>query len=72
MIILVCGGRNWDDQDAMNAALDRIHAETTVTLLIEGGQATRDKASARIWGADWQAQTWAISRNVPHRTYWAQ
>lgn len=72
MRILVCGGRDWNDQDRMDAALDAVHRKHGITLLIEGGQVSRDRKTDTLFGADWQAGTWAIRRRVPHWTCWAQ
>ncbi len=71
MRVLVCGGRNWNDQDRMDAALDAVHRKHGVTLLIEGGQVSRDRETDTLFGADWQAGTWAIRRKVPHWICWA-
>lgn len=62
MRLLVCGGRDYGDQDAAFRLLDRIHALCPVTCVIQG--------DAR--GADRLAKDWAISRGVPHDDYPAQ
>ena len=66
MRLLVCGGRDFDDQDFVDHCLDRAHRKRAVTLLMEGGHVTRDRETDYLYGADWQAGTWAISRGVPH------
>ena len=58
---LVCGGRDYDDRDALYAALDRLHAEHHFSMLIAGG--------AR--GADTLAYEWATARGVPTEVYMA-
>jgi hypothetical protein len=58
MRVLACGGRDYNDQARVDAALDAVHAKHTITLLIEGG--------AR--GADRQSRDWAKRRRVPYRT----
>lgn len=58
MKILVCGGRDYADQMALDHALDRVHAQYGITLLIEGG--------AR--GADRLARAWARRNKVKVRT----
>lgn len=58
MRILVTGGRDFTDADALAMALDAVHRKRGITLLIEGG--------AR--GADRLARAWAISRKVPYVT----
>lgn len=72
MRLLVCGGRDWRDQARMDAALDAVHRKYGVSLLIEGGQVSRDRATGELYGADWHAGTWAIRRCVPHWTCYAQ
>jgi hypothetical protein len=54
MRLLVCGGRNFADVNAIEAALETIHEKTPITLLIHGG--------AR--GADKLASEWAKRNNV--------
>ena len=64
MNILVCGGRDFADAHALNAELDGIHREKTITRLIHG--------AAR--GADALAAAWARSRNIPTSAfpaYWS-
>ena len=61
--VLVCGGRQFEDRDTLNAALDKLHHERGFTLLIAGG--------AR--GADSLAEAWAKAAGVPrkiHTPYW--
>lgn len=57
--ILVCGGRNFADQQYLMDHLDKRHAFQPITCIIEGG--------AR--GADSMARTWAILRGVPYEEY---
>jgi hypothetical protein len=56
MILLVCGGRDYEDGDFAFTVLDRIHTKRCITLIIEGG----------ALGADRVARCWAISRSVPY------
>jgi hypothetical protein len=58
---LVCGGRDYNDRDAVYAALDHLHAEHRFSMLIAGG--------AR--GADALAYEWATARGVPNEVYMA-
>lgn len=58
MRILVTGGRDFANADALSMALDAVHRKRGITLLIEGG--------AR--GADRLARQWAIARGVPYVT----
>jgi hypothetical protein len=53
--LLVCGGRDFDDQELAFAELDKIHRARGVAVVIHGG--------AR--GADSIASAWAKSRGVP-------
>jgi hypothetical protein len=62
--LLVCGGRYFDDQDRVDAILDRVHAELGVTVLIQGGQRYWCKRRRRLIGADYQAKVWAEKRGV--------
>ena len=59
MRLLVTGGRDYQDFQALCTTLDQIHKETPVTLLIHGG--------AR--GADSLAGAWAAFRQVPVRVF---
>ena len=58
MIVLVTGGRNYDDRQCVFDNLDVVHAVCPITLLIEGG--------AR--GADRLCREWAIARGIPYET----
>ena len=57
--VLVWGGRQFEDRDTLNAALDKLHHERGFTLLIAGG--------AR--GADTLAEEWARAAGVPRKIY---
>jgi predicted Rossmann-fold nucleotide-binding protein len=60
--VLVCGGRDYHDQDALYVALDRLHAEHHFAVVIAGG--------AR--GADSLAAQWAEHRGIPTEVYMAE
>jgi predicted Rossmann-fold nucleotide-binding protein len=60
--VLICGGRDYDDRDALQAALDRLHAEHGFAVVIAGG--------AR--GADTLAAQWAERRGLPAQVYMAE
>jgi YspA, cpYpsA-related SLOG family len=62
--VLVCGGRYFDNQDRVDAILDRVHAELGIAVLIQGGQKFWCKRSRRFIGADYQAKVWAEKRGV--------
>jgi len=55
MKVIVCGGREFADKRALFSSLDAIHAETPISLVIQG--------EAR--GADRLASAWAFSRGIP-------
>lgn len=59
MRVLVCGGRDFRDRDAVFRALDEIHARTPIDTIIHGGAS----------GADSLAAEWAHSRNVSREAY---
>src|ERR1700722_1879996 len=62
--LLVCGGRYFDDQDRVDAILDRVHAELGIAVLIQGGQKYSARRYRRFIGADYQAKVWAEKRGV--------
>ncbi len=53
--LLVCGGRDFDDRDLLDATLDAINRKHALEYVIEG-EAT---------GADTLAREWAESRGIP-------
>lgn len=55
MKILVCGGRDFGAKFIMFPALDKLHAQTPITCLVEGGAK----------GADAAAKEWARANNIP-------
>ena len=58
MILLVTGGRRRRDLMFIYKTLDRIHVNTPITCLIEGG----------ALGADEIARRWCLARNVHNAT----
>jgi hypothetical protein len=60
--VLVCGGRDFDDRAALDAALDRLHARRRFTLLIAGG----------AQGADAMSEEWARDRGIRTRIFMAR
>ncbi len=54
MIVVVTGGRDFDDRDLLFRTLDRIHDETPITLISNGGMTGADALSSR----------WAYERKV--------
>jgi hypothetical protein len=74
--VLVFGGRDFRNKEAIWQALDDLHATNPVTLLIEGGQVSVDPSESHLpwkertkWGADHFGHMWALSRKVPHKQY---
>jgi hypothetical protein len=61
MRVVITGGRDYKDRDFVYSALDNIHKETPITLLIEGGAE----------GADRFGRMWGKSRGVYVATLWA-
>lgn len=60
--VLVCGGRDYQDRDALFRTLDDLHAERPITAIIEGGAD----------GADYLAAQWSAFRGIPeHRRFYA-
>jgi hypothetical protein len=59
MRVLVCGGRDFQDDAALVRVLDELHAERPFTLLIHG--------AAR--GADRMAGSWAAARGIPCQAF---
>lgn len=65
MRVLVCGGRDFKDRDAVFAALGAIHGGTPITVLVHGNAP----------GADSLADGWAEAHGVTRRPYpadWAK
>ncbi len=52
--VLVCGGRDYPDCNRVYAELDRLHASSPITVVIQGGAN----------GADWWAASWAEDNKV--------
>ena len=48
MRVIVCGGRDYMDFDAVINALDALHKKKTITMVIEGGAKGAD-AHAAVW-----------------------
>lgn len=53
----------------MNAKLDALHAEHSFTVVINGGQVSRDRDV--LYGADHQVAVWAQSRGLPVLFFYA-
>lgn len=61
-VLIVCGGRDYEDRAFVYRAMDYIAARRTITYVVEGGQT----------GADTFAREWAKERGVPVHTEEAQ
>lgn len=59
MKVLICGGRDFHDDRFVDEFLDRIHAVTPITFVLEGGGR----------GADALAKAWALSEGIPGKTF---
>lgn len=57
--ILVCGGRNYKDQDKVNLILNKIHDDAGITCIVQGGAK----------GADELAKNWAERHNIECKEY---
>lgn len=70
---VVCGGRGERDGAFVAHHLDSLHRLARFSLIIEGGQRTRDPVTKEIvGGVDWHARQWAESRGVPCQTVKAE
>jgi hypothetical protein len=59
VVVLACGGRDFDDLGTVWSNLDVLHHFRGIRLLIEGGAA----------GADLLASQWATANNVPSKRF---
>ena len=62
MRVLVCGGRDYKDKDALFKYMDTLHNERKISLVINGGAS----------GADTLAAIWASWTGIKTRTYFAK
>lgn len=62
MVIIVCGGRDYNNVSAVYHALHIAHQKRGITLIIEGGAT----------GADRLARQWAQENDVPIQTFEAE
>lgn len=49
MIVLVCGGRDYEDDDHVDRVLSAIHAEQRISLIVHGDSRGADRCADR-WG----------------------
>jgi hypothetical protein len=65
MRVLVCGGRSYDDRNALWRALDTAHSKRPITLVIHGDAGKVDPETGRvICGADKLSGVWADARGI--------
>ncbi|WOB06452.1 DUF2493 domain-containing protein [Piscinibacter gummiphilus] len=70
-VVIVTGGRDYQDRERVFAALDKAHARKRITLLVHG--CCLDKKTGEMIGADRWAHEWAEARGVkpePHPANW--
>jgi predicted polyphosphate/ATP-dependent NAD kinase len=60
--VLVCGGRNYSDEERVNSVLDSLHKEHRFAELIEGGAKGADRL-ARLWAAKRGVKTTTVRAN---------
>lgn len=61
-VVIICGGRDYQDRERAFAALDRAHAHRTITLLVHG--ACLDLKTGDLLGADRWADEWASENGI--------
>lgn len=54
MIVIVCGGRRYNDKNALFEKMDALHSHRFITMVVQGGAN----------GADYLAKLWANERGV--------
>lgn len=57
LLVLVCGGRDFFEQEEVFSVLDALHLIEPIGLILQGG----------AQGADLTAEEWAESRNIPFK-----
>ena len=62
-VVLVCGGRDYDDEGTVDAALSATHAKLGIALLVHGGQERKRRNGPSV-GADYLAKRWAMSKGI--------
>jgi hypothetical protein len=61
MRVIVCGGHDYNSPNTVEANLDAIHSQNTITALMQGGASGADK-----FADDWAARHPDIQRHVCH------
>ena len=67
-VVLVCGGREFANRSLVDATLDKVLAKYGDDLMIVTG-AQRKLVDGKYVGADYLAEEWAKSREVPYMGY---
>lgn len=57
--ILVCGGRYFNDDDFLNAVLNKLHIVYSISMVVQG----------RATGADELAKMWPLSNDIQMKEY---
>lgn len=65
MRVLITGGRDFRDWKKACSAFDYWHLRLDITLVIQGGQVSRDPRDQEKWGGDYYAKKWAGLRGIP-------
>ena len=60
IVLLVCGGRDFADDESLCHALDKTHQDYNVGILVTGGAAGADKL-AGIWARDRRIPTAVVA-----------
>lgn len=60
MIVLVCGGRYYQDRHFVFGVLNQVHEGTPITKILNGGAT----------GADTLGRMWAETKNIPRKTFY--
>lgn len=59
MRVLVCGGRDYEDREAVFEALDALHRATPIEVVIEGGYTGADRLAAS-WARVREVSSWRV------------
>lgn len=75
MIVIVTGGRDYPDREAVHRALDLVHALTPIEAVLHGacGATWPRVRGPELTGADRWAHEWATERGIdvhPHPANW--
>lgn len=65
-VILVCGGREYDDEDRLYSVLDKVYAKVGEMRIVTGAQRKWSHEKRKFVGADYLAEEWAKSREIEY------